>query len=152
MELILMRGVSGSGKSTLARTLCPAAQIFSTDDLFMVDKDYRFKPAKLGEYHVENQKRVEWALQEQWPVVCVDNTNTQIWEMVPYVRLADTYGYQVKLVEADTPWRFDANVLAAINTHDVPLETIKRMIARYEHGVTVEDIRSFTKKEKMNDD
>lgn len=95
MELILMRGVSGSGKSTLARTLCPAAQIFSTDDLFMVDGDYRFKPAKLGDYHVENQRRVEWALQEKWPVVCVDNTNTQIWEMVPYVRLADIMAWSL---------------------------------------------------------
>lgn len=147
MELILMRGVSGSGKSTLAWTLCPPAQVFSTDDLFMVGGEYRFDPSKLGEYHAENQRRVEWAMQEQWPVVCVDNTNTQIWEMVPYVNLADTYGYHVRIVEANTPWRFDADVLAEKNTHGVPREAIKRMIARYEHGVTVEDIRSFAKKE-----
>lgn len=149
MELIIMRGISGSGKSTLARTLCPAAQIFSTDDLFMVDGVYQFDPSKLGEYHAKNQQLVEWAMQEMWPVVCVDNTNTQLWEMAPYARLADTYGYAVRIVEANTPWRFDADVLAEKNTHGVPREAIKRMIARYEHDVTVECLRAFVKKEMV---
>lgn len=147
MELIIMRGVSGSGKSTLARTLCPADQIFSTDELFMVDGVYKFDPAQIAEYHAENQRRVEWALQDGWPVVCVDNTNTQMWEMVPYVRLGDAYDYAIRIVESNTPWRFNADVLAEKNTHGVPKEAIKRMIARYEHGVTVEDIRALAQKE-----
>jgi predicted kinase len=147
MELILMRGVSGSGKSTLAKTLCPAAQIFSTDELFMVDGVYKFVPAKIAEYHAENQRRVEWALQELWPVVCVDNTHIKMWEMAPYVRLGDAYGYAIRIVESNTPWRFDADVLFEKNTHDVPMETIKRMIAGYEHGITVEDVRALAKKE-----
>lgn len=138
-----MRGVSGSGKSTLARELCPPAQIFSTDDLFMVDGVYCFDPGKLGEYHAENKRRVEWALQESWPVVCVDNTNTTRWEMQPYVQLADLYGYVPRLVEPSTPWRFDAEELAKRNSHGVPLGAIQRMLERYEHGVTVDDVRNF---------
>ena len=146
MKLIIMRGVSGSGKSTLARTLSPTLVIFSTDDLFMVGGEYRFDPMKIAENHRENQQRVELAMRDGVPEICVDNTNTCVWEMAPYVDLADMYGYDIEIVEANTDWRFDADVLAEKNTHGVPRETIKAMIARYEHNVTVDDVREFLRK------
>jgi predicted kinase len=146
VRLLIMRGVSGSGKSTLARQLCPAEHIYSTDDQFMVGDVYVFEPHRLPMAHKATQKLVSLAMVDRAEIICVDNTNTQIWEMAPYVDLADTYGYDPELIESSTSWRFDVEELVARNTHGVPREAIKAMVARYEHGVTVEDVREFIKK------
>ena len=147
MKLIIMRGCPGSGKSTFARANYPHAAVFSSDDLFMVNGEYKFEPTKLREYHAENQRRVREALaSRQFPIVCVDNTNTQVWEMVPYVQAADEFGYTVEIIEPKTPWAWNAEELAQRNTHGVPLEVIARMLARYEHAVTPDIIRSSARR------
>jgi predicted kinase len=140
--MYITRGISGSGKSTLVKTLAPPDNIFSTDDLFMINGEYKFDPKKLGEYHKLNKIRVEEAMKKGISPIVVDNTNTQAWEIKPYVNLADQYGYEIELKEPDTSWRFDAKELAKKNTHGVPEEAIKRMIDRYQHDLSVDDIRN----------
>ena len=146
MELILMRGVSGSGKSTVAEKIAAEqcfALLFSTDDYFMVDGEYRFDPKRLGEYHANNVKRTEDAMLEKCPCIIVDNTNTQAWEMKPYVELAVTYGYTVRIVEPE-PVTFDELMTRQTQRADqnkaLPAEVVQRMLNRYEHNVTVETI------------
>jgi NEDD4-binding protein 2 len=144
--LILMRGVSGSGKSTLAEKICAEqsfAVIVSTDDYFVVEGEYRFDPKKLGEYHAANVRRTEDAMVERCPCVIVDNTNTQAWEMKPYVELAVKHGYSVKIVEPE-PVTFDELMARQAKRADqnkaLPAEVVQRMLSRYEHNVTVETI------------
>jgi NEDD4-binding protein 2 len=144
--LILMRGVSGSGKSTLAEKIAAEqsfATIFSTDDFFVVDGEYRFDPKKLGEYHGHNVRRTEDAMVERCPCIIVDNTNTQAWEMKPYVELAMTHGYSVKIVEPE-PVSFEELMARQAKRADqnkaLPAEVVQRMLSRFEHNVTVETI------------
>jgi NEDD4-binding protein 2 len=144
--LILMRGVSGSGKSTLAEKICAEqsfAVIVSTDDYFVVEGEYRFDPKKLGEYHAANVRRTEDAMVERCPCIIVDNTNTQAWEMKPYVELAVKHGYSVKIVEPE-PVSFEELMARQAKRADqnkaLPAEVVQRMLSRYEHKVTVETI------------
>lgn len=146
MKLILMRGVSGSGKSTLAEKICAEqdfAVIVSTDDFFMVDGEYRFDPKRLGEFHAANVNRTEDAMVEKCPCIIVDNTNTQAWEMKPYVELAVTHGYTVKIVEPE-PVSFEELMERQAQRSDqnkaLPAEVVQRMLNRFEHNVTVETI------------
>jgi NEDD4-binding protein 2 len=142
MKLILMRGVSGSGKSTLARKIADdVSVIYSTDDFFMVDGQYRFDPKRLGEFHAENVKRTKDAMVEKCPIIIIDNTNTQAWEMKPYVELAVSYGYKVSIVEPE-PVGFDELMNRQSQRADKSLsaEVVERMLSRYEHNVTVEAI------------
>jgi NEDD4-binding protein 2 len=141
-----MRGVSGSGKSTLAEKICAEqsfAVIVSTDDFFMVEGVYKFDPKKLGEYHAANVRRTEDAMVERCPCVIVDNTNTQAWEMKPYVELAMTHGYSVKIVEPE-PVSFEELMARQAKRADqnksLPAEVVQRMLDRFEHNVTVETI------------
>jgi NEDD4-binding protein 2 len=141
-----MRGVSGSGKSTLAEKICAEqsfAVIVSTDDYFVVEGEYRFDPKKLGEYHAANVRRTEDAMVERCPCIIVDNTNTQAWEMKPYVELAVKHGYSVKIVEPE-PVTFDELMARQAKRADqnkaLPAEVVQRMLSRYEHNVTVETI------------
>jgi NEDD4-binding protein 2 len=144
--LILMRGVSGSGKSTLAEKICAeqsSAVIVSTDDYFIVEGQYRFDPKKLGEYHAANVNRTETFMVENCPCIIVDNTNTQAWEMKPYVELANAHGYTVQIVEPE-PVSFDELMARQAQRADqnksLPAEVVQRMLSRYENNVTIETI------------
>jgi hypothetical protein len=141
--LTVMRGVPGSGKSTLAKVLANVpgvdpAPVFSTDDFFVVDGEYRFDPSKLGANHAANLRRAEAAMEASTPHIVVDNTMTQAWEAREYVKAALARGYRVQFVEPHTPWARDAVECARLNTHGVPLPAIQGMLARWESDLTVE--------------
>ena len=141
--LTVMRGVPGSGKSTLAKVLANVpgvdpAPVFSTDDLFMVDGEYRFDGSKLGANHAANLRRAEAAMEAGTPHVIVDNTMTQAWEAREYVKAALQRGYRIQFVEPHTPWARDAAECARLNTHGVPLPAIQGMLSRWESDLTVE--------------
>ena len=138
-----MRGVSGSGKSTLARKLAEGsdAVIYSTDDFFMVDGRYSFDPKRIGEYHAENQKRTKEAMNQGVGCIIIDNTNTQAWEMRPYVEMALEYGYEVEIKQPD-PVSFEELMKRQSQRPDKNLseEIIKKMLNRFEHNLTIEQI------------
>eukprot|EP00731_Ephydatia_muelleri_P018499 Em0011g539a len=142
-SLIIMRGLPGSGKSTLAKILAGhAGKVFSTDEQFMVEGRYCFDPARLGYCHEQNRVCAQKALEEGVSPVVIDNTNTTVEEMVPYVKMAMQYDYDVQLKEPDTDWKFDVEQLARKNSHAVSSEKLSRMLHRYQHHVTVESIMS----------
>ncbi len=101
--MIIARGPSGSGKSTMVQDLVQSTggEIFSTDDFFMRDGKYFFDPQKISEAHEWNRQRVEDAAFRNVPVIVVDNTNTQFFEMRPYVEIAQNNGYKVTFKEPD---------------------------------------------------
>ena len=144
MKLILMRGVSGSGKSTLARQLAEDHEnsvILSTDDYFMVNGKYVFNPSSLGKNHQMNQDRARWAMQERTSCVIIDNTNTQAWEMLPYVEAALELGYEIEIHEPDqVPIEEIMRRQESRPDKNLPLETVQRMLDRFEKNVTIETI------------
>ena len=142
MKLILMRGVSGSGKSTLAKKLAADNEnsvIYSTDDFFMIEGIYTFDPLSLGKNHKMNQDRARCAMQEKTPCVIIDNTNTQAWEMLPYVETALELGYEIEIQEPDQV-PIEEIMRRQKSDKNLPLETVQRMLSRFESNVTVETI------------
>lgn len=126
-KVVLMRGVPGSGKSTHRKQCFPDALVCSADDFFVgEDGVYRFDRRKIGQAHQECQRKFKQALKDRVPLVVVDNTNTMLKEMKPYVQAAKHRGYRVECVRVDTP----VEVAAARNTHGVPFEAVKRMAER----------------------
>jgi NEDD4-binding protein 2 len=145
--LIVMRGVPGSGKSTRAKSLKATYEslghpvcIFSTDDFFVKNGVYTFVMPALGHAHAWNLNRALMAMIEGSPVVIVDNTNTTGWEPKPYVKAGLRLGYEVQIIEPETPWAFIAEECAKRTVHGVPVETIRAMLARWEKNLTVERI------------
>lgn len=144
MKLILMRGVSGSGKSTLARELAgkhEGAVVLSTDDYFMVEGVYAFDPRMLGENHRRNQERAAESMRAKTPCVIIDNTNTQAWEMKPYVLAALELGYEVEIHESQEVG-LEELMRRQFDRSDktVSEETVRRMLERYEKDVDVQKI------------
>jgi predicted kinase len=151
-KLIILRGLPGSGKSTLARELSithfdsqlPPGErvvrggegfgiICSADD-FMVDKDgkYQFNPKLLGGCHQACYDKVKEAMLNNRKLIIVDNTHSMKWEYRKYLEYANTNGYEVEVrtvgvVSAEIVSEYEAR-----NIHNVPAQTIIKMIERWE--------------------
>ncbi|XP_035029806.2 NEDD4-binding protein 2 [Hippoglossus stenolepis] len=142
--LVMLRGAPGSGKSTLASALLehnPGGAIFRTDDYFTrLGGQYIFDPTALGEAHEWNHKRAKEAFERGTNPIIIDNTNMQGWEMRPYVIQALKHGYKVLFREPDTWWKSKPRELERRTTHNVSVETIRRMLNGYERFVTVRSI------------
>lgn len=147
--LVLMRGVSGSGKSTVAARIARerGGVVLSTDDYFEKEGRYEFDPSMLTRNHAKNQERAERAMRDGTSPVIIDNTNTQAWEMRPYVDAAKRYGYEVEIVEPGSPGFPETDfeeIMRRQRTRgggkSMPEEVVRRMMGRFQRSVSVDDI------------
>ncbi|CAN8006586.1 unnamed protein product [Ixodes hexagonus] len=143
--LVLIRGLPGSGKSTLAEKLRGRnGVVLSADHFFYRKGVYVFDRMRLSEAHEWNKRRASRAIQDGRSPVVIDNTNVEVWEMMPYVALALRARYRVVVLEPDTPWKFNPKQLTRRNTHGVPRRNIESMLERYDRSVTAESLcRTF---------
>ncbi|XP_058132960.1 NEDD4-binding protein 2-like 2 isoform X2 [Dasypus novemcinctus] len=138
--LILLRGLPGSGKTTLSRVLLAQSRdgiVFSTDDYFHHQDGYSYNVTQLGDAHDWNQNRAKQAIAQGISPVIIDNTNTQAWEMKPYVEMAIGKGYRVEFHEPETWWKFDPEELEKRNKHGVSRKKIAQMLDRYEYQMSI---------------
>jgi len=119
--LFILRGLPGSGKSTLADSL--GIDYVEADMFFMQDGEYKFDGTKLKAAHKWCQDRVR-KIMELGMIVAVANTFTQEWEMEPYYKLAEKYGYRVYSLVVE-------NRHGGVNEHGVPNETLDKMENRF---------------------
>ena len=141
----ILRGIPGSGKSTVARKLTQSYEnpglevaIHSTDDLCMVDGEYRFDAALAAERHAQNFENFKNSLYKGVPCVICDNTNVKGQYYQPYVDVALLMGYVVVIVEMVHPTLDEA---VERNTHGVPREVINQFLLDWEpaqHCITVD--------------
>ena len=125
MKVVIMRGAPGSGKSTWVKKNLPGAEVFSADSYFMQDGEYKFDPARLPQVHdtcLRSFLLAVWHPKDR--DIVVDNTNTKAFEIAPYYRLAEAFGYGVEVVWVVAP----AEVCKARNVHNVPPATIDAMV------------------------
>jgi predicted kinase len=142
MKVVLLRGTSGSGKSTYIKEHYPNAIVCSADHYFMKDGEYKFNPTLLPEAHKFCLRKfiacIEDATTTYGPNqffraaeiqhLVVDNTNTQLWEISPYLSIAQAYGLEVEIVHCVC----SPQVATERNAHGVPLKTIEAMAKRFE--------------------
>lgn len=124
--------------------------ILSADDFFMKDGEYNFDPSRLEEAHHECLKKFvqscvmlglekklkiavlrgisgsgksTWArLHKEDFDIIVDNTNTTLFEIIPYVNVGKAFGNIVMIYE----FNCDPIIAAARNIHKVPQLNILR--------------------------
>lgn len=154
-DLILVRGTPGSGRTTKANALKGDTGIVVSPD------DYSAAPgsahvAKLPAAQQYAEDAAERLMCNSHPLVIVDNFNYYPFDYAVYLRLANTYGYTVKVVEPDSPqWlavkplleamrhrpsdledidalKTHAEALAAKSHNDVPASVVLKMLIEYD--------------------
>lgn len=124
--LYIIRGLPGSGKSTLAKRLyifCLVDYHYEADMYFIdAEGNYKFDPSKLKDAHAWCQEAVRGQIEGGYSVA-VSNTFTQMWEMKPYLDMAEKLGYTVTVITCEGDYG---------SIHNVPEEAIQRMKDRWE--------------------
>lgn len=131
-QLIIVRGLPGSGKSTLAKKLVGNGVIHSTDNYFVKDGIYTFDYNKLSEYHDMNLEAAINSMVIGVSPIVIDNTNIFAEHALYYIIEARYYRYDIIVAETQTSWRFDIEELLKRNVHNIPRESLERMIEFYE--------------------
>jgi predicted kinase len=126
--LYIVRGVPGSGKSTFAKSI--GGIHIETDQFFMENGKYNFDITKIKLAHKYCQNQTEaWMKTDGTQVnndkIVVSNTFTQEWEMEPYFKLAEKYGYRTFSLIVE-------NRHGGVNEHDVPEDKLELMKNRFE--------------------
>jgi predicted kinase len=127
--LYLLRGLPGAGKSTLASQLSDSH--FEADMYFTNENgQYLFNPSEIKKAHAWCQSEVHTAMILNHTTgdnekIVVSNTFTQGWEMEPYYKLAESYGYRVFSIIVE-------NRHGGENQHGVPEDKIEEMRVRFE--------------------
>lgn len=137
-QLIIMRGIPGAGKSTIAKAI---ESLYRTDyptkinmvtiasaDKFFDDGKVPFDAKLLKFAHDYCLGVATRSMLMGCAKVIVDNTNTRAWEFAPYVTLASTLQYNLKIVRVMTP----LEIAVKYCEHKVPEDKIREMEARFE--------------------
>jgi predicted kinase len=120
-------GVSGAGKTTYIDKAHSGAPVCSADRLTgLYPSPGVIDASKLGEAHAFCLRDFNRLVLNAAPEIVVDNTNTTIAELAPYVALAQAYGYEVQIV---TLW-CDPGIAHARNGHGTPLSVVQAMHER----------------------
>jgi predicted kinase len=143
-KLIILRGLPGSGKTALASEILKKKRsggcVFSTNDYFMEDGEYKYNSRKVKDAHLWNISRAVGAMNEGKELIIINNTNIRKWEAKPYVLAGVNNDYNVIFMETDSLWKFDPNELSVRDTHNVSIEVIKKMLREWEDDFTVENV------------
>lgn len=92
----------------------------SADHYFMVDGEYKFNPAHLGEAHAACLRSFSNLVNDPGHHVIVDNTNCSLAEVVPYMALARAYAQELEVItivaDPEKAWKR--------NTHQAPFKNV----------------------------
>ncbi len=128
-RVTILRGLPGCGKSTIARRLVAEnpgqVSVVSADEFFVKlgNGVYRHDPSLVGEAHSECFRTFLSALRIEVPHIVVDNTNTMVFEMAPYMLGAAAHGYEAKIICV----RIDVATSVERNAHGAPREVVEAL-------------------------
>lgn len=139
-DVHILMGASGSGKTHWASTMLKFAQPCSANNYFIGDDGvYRFDATKQSLAHNQCLRQFMTAVMCDADFIVVDNTNTTLHEMAPYVAIARAYEANI-ILHAFVARPLDDCIKDCV--HEVPPETIRgqyhRVLNTLEDGLRLD--------------
>jgi len=139
MRVVILRGHSGAGKSSAAAELVKrlpegkTSWICSADRYFIdLDGEYKFDFNKLQEAHKHCFASFVTAIDNRYDLIIVDNTNTRLVELSPYVAYANINMIFPQDTLEIIRLNCSLSLAEARNIHGVPRGSIENMKKRME--------------------
>ena len=142
-NVIVLRGISGAGKTTFVEENYERSGVKAISvsaDNYMVDEKgkYAFDPRRLDECHAKCLARFVALAQNAvndsvigYDVIVVDNTNSTLWEVSPYVHVARAYGHDVRVIT----FLCDPRVAFERSRHGVSANVLVAMHSRLQESI-----------------
>lgn len=122
--LLILRGIPGAGKTTLAKAL--RAKIIEADQYHTRFGIYQYDQRKAKNAHTWCQVKTNEALAEGHPLIAVANTFIKWKQVIPYLEMGRTHGYQVHVVTVTKHHTHD-------NIHGVDWQDVIHYRETFEH-------------------
>ena len=134
-KAFILMGISGSGKSTFTEKNFSRPLICSTDDYPRLYVGKEFHPELLPAAHQWTLRNFIWECQncDADDCIVVDNTNTSMAEIAPYVAVAQAYGVEVEITHIKCNTVSEVETAAARNAHGVPFAGVFAQWTRIEN-------------------
>jgi len=170
-ELFILRGAPGTGKTEYAmqqlgdyveveadeELAARLTHVCSADDFFEQfkgdDAVYKFEVSRLESAHCRNETRARLAMEAGIHPLYIDCANMKLWEMRPYVLLAERLGYVTTLIEPQDiceKWDDVAFLASANDTSDrrrvgkvVNKSMLAAMVKAFEHQDLEDPIKAI---------
>ena len=139
--MFLMRGWFGCGKTTNANRMQAevggGGLILSASDAFWTSDDtFQFDPKQLQSAHDQCERHCQQAMNDEVAPIWIDNSNIELWEMKPYVKMALKEGYHICFIEPDITWTGTRNSLEiqqiCLDNNTKGFRSLQTLISQYD--------------------
>lgn len=136
-EVVIVRGVPGVGKDNYVYynefgedanfTVC------SSDDYFYENGKYHFNRSKINRSEAYCLQQFHQSLKLGIPRVYLTNVNGQRWMYANYIRLAESYKYDVRVVTIQCEDEDQLRYFNSRSRHNVPMSFSKKVFEDWEY-------------------
>ena len=137
-RLIIMQGKPACGKSTIAEAIrdqyfqkytTEGPVIVSADNYLIEGSEYVYSYDRAIRAHSACEAATELLMQDESPLIIIDNTNIKFDWAESYIKLANEYNYDIQTIRVEATWDLQ-NAQNNLRSEDrkVPLEHYRHVI------------------------
>ena len=146
-KITIIRGVPGVGKDSYAlreeENKNGTFAVICSDNYFVKDGEYKFNRKNISKSEAYSFEEFHLTLTIGVPRIYITNVNNKRWMYSNYIKLAESYGYEINVVELKCETTEELTYFNKRCTHNVPLGFSKNVLNNWEKDDMSEIIEPY---------